>query len=162
MLFKLSNLNSNLALILGYLNPALNNSALLFIEIPPKNRTNGANMHPYKLGQQRVYHWAKRKKCLPGTKQAILSRQESLAAMLVSLHGTAATWHLQTKLTLYKFRCKISFKLSESHEKLHSLKKLGDSQLSLRRTPLGPALRLVSVLERCSSYRESYKGKDQL
>ena len=27
MLFKLSNLNSNLALILGYLNPALNNSA---------------------------------------------------------------------------------------------------------------------------------------
>ena len=29
MLFKLSNLNSNLALTLGYLNPALNNSALL-------------------------------------------------------------------------------------------------------------------------------------
>ena len=29
MLFKISNLNSNLALILGYLNPALNNSALL-------------------------------------------------------------------------------------------------------------------------------------
>ena len=28
MLFKLSNLNSNLALTLGYLNPALNNSAL--------------------------------------------------------------------------------------------------------------------------------------
>ena len=28
MLFKLSNLNSNFALILGYLNPALNNSAL--------------------------------------------------------------------------------------------------------------------------------------
>ena len=27
MLFKLSNLNSDLALILGYLNPALNNSA---------------------------------------------------------------------------------------------------------------------------------------
>ena len=31
MLFKLSNLNSNLAQTLGYLNPALNNSAL----IPP-------------------------------------------------------------------------------------------------------------------------------
>ena len=31
MLFKLSNLNSNLALTLGYLNPALNNSALVFI-----------------------------------------------------------------------------------------------------------------------------------
>ena len=30
MLFKLSNLNSNLALTLGYLNPALNNSALFF------------------------------------------------------------------------------------------------------------------------------------
>ena len=29
MLFKLSNLNPNLALTLGYLNPALNNSALL-------------------------------------------------------------------------------------------------------------------------------------
>ena len=29
MLFKLSNLNSNLALTLDYLNPALNNSALL-------------------------------------------------------------------------------------------------------------------------------------
>ena len=28
MLFNLSNLNSNLALTLGYLNPALNNSAL--------------------------------------------------------------------------------------------------------------------------------------
>ena len=28
MLFKLTNLNSNLALTLGYLNPALNNSAL--------------------------------------------------------------------------------------------------------------------------------------
>ena len=27
MLFKLSNLNSNLSLTLGYLNPALNNSA---------------------------------------------------------------------------------------------------------------------------------------
>ena len=34
MLFKLSNLNSNLALTLGYLNPALNNSALM------KNTTN--------------------------------------------------------------------------------------------------------------------------
>jgi len=28
MLFRLSNLNSNLALTLGYLNPALNNPAL--------------------------------------------------------------------------------------------------------------------------------------
>ena len=32
MLFKLSNLNSNLALTLGYLNPALNNSAQVTIE----------------------------------------------------------------------------------------------------------------------------------
>ena len=30
MLFKLSNLNSNFALTLGYLNPALNNSAMRF------------------------------------------------------------------------------------------------------------------------------------
>ena len=30
MLFKLSNLNSNLALTLGYLNPPLNNSALKY------------------------------------------------------------------------------------------------------------------------------------
>ena len=30
MLFKLSNLNSNLALTLGYLNPVLNNSALKY------------------------------------------------------------------------------------------------------------------------------------
>ena len=29
MLFKLSNLNSDLTLTLGYLNPALNNSALI-------------------------------------------------------------------------------------------------------------------------------------
>ena len=39
MLFKLSNLNSNLALTLGYLNPALNNSAL---EI----RTASSSCHP--------------------------------------------------------------------------------------------------------------------
>jgi len=30
MPFKLSNLNSNLALTLGYLNPAMNNSVLVF------------------------------------------------------------------------------------------------------------------------------------
>ena len=30
MIFKLSYLNLNLALILGYLNPALNNSALVY------------------------------------------------------------------------------------------------------------------------------------
>ena len=34
MLFKLSNLNSNLSLTLGYLNPALNNSALVLIIMP--------------------------------------------------------------------------------------------------------------------------------
>ena len=33
MLFKLSNLNANLALTLGYLNPALNNLAQLFLQI---------------------------------------------------------------------------------------------------------------------------------
>ena len=35
MLFKLSNLNSNLALTLGYLNLALNNSAQIFYEFAP-------------------------------------------------------------------------------------------------------------------------------
>ena len=34
MLFKISNLNSNLALTLGYLNPALNYSALMFKVLP--------------------------------------------------------------------------------------------------------------------------------
>ena len=87
-----------------------------------------------------------------------MSRQESLAAMLASLHGTAATWQLQTKLAL-EFRCKISLKPSEAHEKLHSLKKLGDSQLSLRRTPLGPALS-VRLIE--SQIKGIKKGKDQL
>ena len=35
MLFKLSKLNSNLALTLGYLNPALNNSALIILHNQP-------------------------------------------------------------------------------------------------------------------------------
>ena len=35
MLSKLSNLNSNLALTLGYLNPALNNSAPVVLLIKP-------------------------------------------------------------------------------------------------------------------------------
>ena len=33
MFFRLSNLNSNLPVTLGYLNPALNNSALDFIQV---------------------------------------------------------------------------------------------------------------------------------
>ena len=43
MLFKLSNLNSNLALILGYLNPALNNSAQEFREPNPLGQPLMAN-----------------------------------------------------------------------------------------------------------------------
>ena len=39
MLLKLSNLNSNLALTLGYLNPALNNSAQ--INLSPVNNAIG-------------------------------------------------------------------------------------------------------------------------
>ena len=35
MLFKLSNLNSNLALTLGYLNPALSNPALETLDFGP-------------------------------------------------------------------------------------------------------------------------------
>ena len=40
MLFKLSTVNSNLALTLGYLNPALNNSALMYKKqkIPAQTR----------------------------------------------------------------------------------------------------------------------------
>jgi len=41
MLSKLSNLNSNLALTLGYLNPALNNSAQIVI-YPVGSATTGA------------------------------------------------------------------------------------------------------------------------
>jgi len=41
MLFKLSNLNSNLALTLGYLNPALNNSALGVTAVPREIEDNG-------------------------------------------------------------------------------------------------------------------------
>ena len=40
MLFKRSNLNSNLALTLGYLNPALNNSALSIGPVPVWNQTH--------------------------------------------------------------------------------------------------------------------------
>ena len=43
MLLKLSNLNSYIALTLGYLNPALNNSALMYIniKIEGKNCSSG-------------------------------------------------------------------------------------------------------------------------
>ena len=41
MLFKLSNLNSNLALTRGYLNPALNNSALSVTAVPREIEDSG-------------------------------------------------------------------------------------------------------------------------
>ena len=41
MLFKLSNLNSNLALTLGYLNPALNNSAPELLESVSNDNGDG-------------------------------------------------------------------------------------------------------------------------
>ena len=43
MAFKLSNLNSNLALTLGYLNPALNNSAL-GLNLPERNAVVGSSV----------------------------------------------------------------------------------------------------------------------
>ena len=46
MLFKLSNLNSNLALTLGYLNPAVNNSALVDSAI---HLLNNRGQHVYYL-----------------------------------------------------------------------------------------------------------------
>ena len=49
MLFKLSNLNSNVALTLGYLDPALNDSALNFRHYfvsptPPLDGINGLSI----------------------------------------------------------------------------------------------------------------------
>ena len=41
MLLKLSNLSSNLALTLGYLNPALNNSALRVTIVPTEIENSG-------------------------------------------------------------------------------------------------------------------------
>ena len=46
MLFKFSNLNSNLALTLGYLNPALNNSVLGPVVRTPVSATPGLNFNP--------------------------------------------------------------------------------------------------------------------
>ena len=53
MLFKLSNLNSNLALTLGYLNPALNNSALM------KNTTNSREKEKDLMGTPSSPHTPK-------------------------------------------------------------------------------------------------------
>ena len=53
MLFKLSNLNSNLALTLGYLNPALNNSALM------KNTTNSRKKEKDWMGTPSIPHTPK-------------------------------------------------------------------------------------------------------
>ena len=46
MLFKLSNLNSNLALTLSYLNPALNNSVLGPVVRTPVSTNPGLNFNP--------------------------------------------------------------------------------------------------------------------
>ena len=47
MLFKLLNLNANLALTLGYLNPALNNSAQLYMlrSLQFKNAVDSVSVH---------------------------------------------------------------------------------------------------------------------
>jgi len=58
MLFKLSNLNSNLALTLGYLNPALNNSALANspgeTTVTSGETTCYRKKFPLKMGEDRV------------------------------------------------------------------------------------------------------------
>jgi len=46
MLFKLSQLNSNLALTLGYLNPALNNSALGIVVQKVDGAIQWINLYP--------------------------------------------------------------------------------------------------------------------
>ena len=51
MLSKLSNLNSNLALTLGYLNPALNNSAQIVI-YPVDSDTTGARCSNEQISSQ--------------------------------------------------------------------------------------------------------------
>ena len=43
MLFKLSNLNSNLSLTLGYINPALNNSAQVIFQMAETPLTGKGN-----------------------------------------------------------------------------------------------------------------------
>ena len=54
MLSKLSNLNSNLALTPGYLNPALNNSAqILNIFFSKDNVVNNSNLSSYQIFRQR-------------------------------------------------------------------------------------------------------------
>ena len=53
MLFKLSNLNSNLALNLGYLNPALNNSALQHIDTYT-DHPSSSQLRPIRLGLTKV------------------------------------------------------------------------------------------------------------
>ena len=53
MLLKLSNLNSNLALTLGYLNPALNNLALM------KNTTNSREKEKDLMGTPSSPHTPK-------------------------------------------------------------------------------------------------------
>ena len=53
MLFKIANLNSNLALILGYLNPALNNSALLLNQPNIKKGGQEKANREFKQGRRR-------------------------------------------------------------------------------------------------------------
>ena len=71
MLFKLSYLNLNFALTLGYLNPALNNPALMSTlaylkeeEVYKDAKKNQANVQlpsQFKLGQQGIFFiWPKR------------------------------------------------------------------------------------------------------
>ena len=59
MPFKLSNLNSNLALTLGYLNPALNNSAqrffFFFQEKEPQPNAHAILKHPKNKTPARKY-----------------------------------------------------------------------------------------------------------
>ena len=56
MLFKLSNLNSNFVLTLGYLNPALNNSALESNRgIGVRFTANGKNVNLYHVTKLTIY-----------------------------------------------------------------------------------------------------------
>ena len=56
MFFKLSNLNSNLALTLGYLNPALNNSApIIWYGVYEKNKKTPEGVYKGCVGVSENY-----------------------------------------------------------------------------------------------------------
>ena len=88
MLFKLLNLNLNLALTLGYLNPALNNSAL-YTKLLSQFRT----VHTYGTGNTRTG----KQNCLKP-----LSDVNSILVGLFGIHLQLSFGHMLTFISLYR------------------------------------------------------------